>query len=77
MGRGQLRSVCKGWAGPGPKPHRTGRRVREAVGMEEGNGVKQRRDEVGSDRNRAQTCRPASREEERRGLTSVSAGHDG
>lgn len=44
------------------------------VGMEEGNGVKQRRDEVGSDRETAQTCGPASREEERRGLTSVSSG---
>lgn len=45
--------------------------------MEEGNGVKQRRDEVGSDRETAQTCGPASREEERRRLTSVSSGAEG
>jgi hypothetical protein len=44
------------------------------MGMEEGNGVKQRGDEVGRDRNRAQTCGPVSREEERRGLTLVSSG---
>lgn len=50
MGRGWLHSVCKGWAAASARAHRMGRVVVGAVGMEEGNGVKQRRDEVGSDR---------------------------
>lgn len=47
LGRGQLRSVCKGWARPEPAPQ--GRKG-GVGGMERGNGVKQRGDEVWGDR---------------------------
>ena len=50
MGRGWLPSVCKGWATALAQVPQDGKGGGGAVGMEEGDGVKQRRDEVGSDR---------------------------
>lgn len=50
MGRGWLHSVCKGWATALAWAPQDGKGGGSAVGMEGGNGVNQRRDEVGSDR---------------------------
>lgn len=63
MGRGQLRSVCKGWARPGPAP-RAGRVGYEA--WRKAVRVKQRGDEVGNDRTELKPVGlPAVREKER------------
>lgn len=50
MGRGRLHSVCKGWATALARAPQDRKGDGGAVGMEEGSGVRQRRDEVGSDR---------------------------
>lgn len=50
MGRGWLHSVCKGWTAALAWAPRDGKGGGAAVGMKEGNGVKQNRDEVGNNR---------------------------